>query len=139
MTTESNLIEIITELAKDIFRTLGSGHSENVYQKAMEVGLRQSSVRFDAQKVIELTYKNHYIGEEYLDLLVEANSMRVIVELKAVAQKLGAAEDRQLQNYMQTLRVDHGVLINFPQPGTKSRDPLEPEIKTFPPEVHPSQ
>jgi GxxExxY protein len=129
--TGNNLIEIITELAKDIFRTLGSGHSEMIYQRAMEVGLRLSRIRFDAQRVIPLSYKDHYIGEEYLDLLVEANSMQVIVELKAALSKLGPAEEQQLRNYMQSLRIDHGVLINFPQAARKA---LEPDIKIITPE-----
>ena len=131
---ESSLIEIISELARDVFRTLGSGHSEIVYQKAMEVGLRLRQVRFDAQQVIALTYKDHYIGEEYLDLLVEAESVKVIVELKTANQKLGPPEEQQLRNYMQALGIQEGLLINFPQPSRtqKSGDPVVgPEIKVI--------
>ena len=76
----TDITDVIAELAKDIYRTLGSGHSEAAYQKAMEVGLRLQHVRFEAQKVIELTYQNHYIGEENIDLLVESNSQEVIVD-----------------------------------------------------------
>ena len=114
----TDVTDVIAELAKDIYRTLGSGHSEAAYQKAMEVGLRLQHVRFEAQKVIELTYENHYIGEENIDLLVEsASQQKVIVELKATNQQLGPPEEQQLRNYMKGLRVELGVLINFPQPG----------------------
>ena len=126
----ARVTDIIAALAKDIYRTLGSGHSEAAYQKAMEVGLRLQHVGFEAQKVIELTYQNHYIGEENIDLLVESNSQEVIVELKAMNQNLGPPEEQQLRNYMRGLSVELGVLINFPQPGrTKGKQKAEPEIE----------
>src|SRR6267142_3387687 len=113
----AGITEVIAELATDIYRTLGSGHSEAAYQKAMEVGLRLQHVRFEAQKVIELTYQNHYIGEENIDLLVELNSQKVLVELKATNLGLGPAEEQQPRNYMRGLHVEVGMRINFPQPG----------------------
>jgi|SRR5205809_4042999 len=131
----ADITDVITELAKDIYRTLGSGHSEAAYQKAMEVGLRLQHVRFEAQKVIELTYQNHYIGEENVDLLVASNSQqKVLVELKATNQELGPPEEQQLRNYMRGLHVELGVLINFPQPGrtkkkAKAGLQIDPEIR----------
>ena len=133
--SENNLINVISELSKDIYRTLGSGHLETAYQKAMEVGLRLQRVKFEAQKVMELTYKDHYIGIENLDLLVEQDSQKVIVELKAAPPNLGPAEKQQILNYMKTLGVENGVLINFPQPGRKKNgltSPNDPEIITLP-------
>ncbi|HKU24767.1 MAG TPA: GxxExxY protein [Candidatus Sulfotelmatobacter sp.] len=111
----------VEDIAKDVFGTLGSGHSEVAYQKAMEIGLRLQGLRFEAQKVLELTYRQHYIGEEFLDLVVGEGTERVIVELKAVAS-IGEAEKQQLRNYMKTLGIGHGLLINFPQCG-KNRPP----------------
>jgi PD-(D/E)XK nuclease superfamily len=150
---ENGLIDLISELARDVFRTLGSGHSEAVYQKAMEVGLRLRHVKFEAQKVIELTYRDHYIGTENLDLLVEADSrpgglgtplrQKVIVELKTLqAVKLGLPEEQQLRNYMKNLGIERGVLINFPQPGRTKKEieaglasfnALDPEIRIVTP------
>ena len=47
----------------------------------MEVGLRLEGVPFESQKVIELTFRGHYIGEEFLDLIVGQGEHRAIVEL----------------------------------------------------------
>ena len=110
-----SLEEKIKEIAKDIYGELGSGHSEAVYQKAMEVGLRLEHIAFESQKVIELRYKAHYVGEEYLDLLVAADSERLIVELKAL-QSISLPEEQQLRNYLNDLGIQRGLLINFPQP-----------------------
>jgi GxxExxY protein len=119
-----SLEEKIRTIAKDVYGELGSGQSE-VYQKAMEVGLRLERISFESQKVIELQYKAHYVGEEYLDLLVTAESERLVVELKAV---LGVSlpEEQQLRNYLNHLGIQRGLLINFPQPSSSKKKPTEP-------------
>lgn len=68
----SGLAEQLKELGDDVYRTLGSGHTEAAYQKAMEVGLRLRHMKFEAQKVLELKYRDHYVGECYIDILVGA-------------------------------------------------------------------
>lgn len=112
-----SLEESIIAIATDIYTQLGSGHSEAAYQKAMEVALRLKGIRFEAQKVIELRYRDHYIGEENLDLVVAAENDRLILELKTLSTLLGIPEQQQLRNYMQQMNIEKGLLINFPQPG----------------------
>ncbi len=131
---ETKLVKQIKEIARDIFRTIGSGHSEEAYQKAMEVGLRLKRIKFQAQKVIELKYEDHFIGFEKLDILVGADSEQIILELKASQQDSGPPEEQQLRNYMNCLGIKHGLLINFPQPGRTKKEAqaengkIEPEI-----------
>ena len=110
---------VIREIAEDIYRTLGSGFSEEVYDRAMQVGLRLANIGYEGQKVIELKYKDHYVGEGYPDLVVHLADGKLIVELKAISGELGASEEQQLRNYMNILNVGRGMLINFQQPGKK--------------------
>jgi GxxExxY protein len=112
-------IETISRIADDVYRTLGSGFSEDVYDRAMQVGLRLAGIRYENQKVVELKYRDHYVGEGYPDLLVHLGERKVVVELKAVASELGACEEQQLKNYMNILGVENGLLINFQTPGRK--------------------
>jgi GxxExxY protein len=109
----------IKEIAEDVYRTLGSGFSEGVYDRAMQVGLRLANIGYEVQKVIELKYKDHYVGEGYPDLVVHLGEEKLIVELKAISGELGASEEQQLRNYMTILNVRRGMLINFQQPGRK--------------------
>ena len=109
----------IKNIAKDIYKTLGSGHQEAVYDKAMQVGLRLAKIKYENQKVIELKYKDHSVGEVYPDLVVHLNGGKIVVELKAVSGEMGAAEEQQLKNYMRTLKIKQGLLINFQQPGRR--------------------
>jgi GxxExxY protein len=110
---------IIKEIAEDVYKTLGSGFSEGVYDRAMQVGLRLANIGYEVQKVIELKYKDHYVGEGYPDLVVHLGNEKLIVELKAISGELGASEEQQLRNYMTILNVRRGMLINFQQPGRK--------------------
>ena len=96
---------------------LGSGFY--VYDRAMQVGLRLAKIGYEGQKVVELKYKEHYVGEGYPDLVVHLASEKLIVELKAISGELGASEEQQLRNYMTILKVQRGMLINFQQPGRK--------------------
>jgi GxxExxY protein len=116
----------IKRIAKDVYRVLGSGFSEGVYDRAMQVGLRLAKLTYENQKVVELKYKNHYVGEGYPDLVIRLGREKMIVELKALGGEMGAAEEQQLRNYMKILGINRGLLINFQQPGkTQKRTRLE--------------
>lgn len=115
----SDRTAVIRQIAEDVYRTLGSGFSEEVYDRAMQVGLRLANIGYEGQKVVELKYKDHYVGEGYPDLVVHLGEERLVVELKAISGELGASEEQQLRNYMTILNVRRGMLINFQQPGRK--------------------
>ncbi len=116
-----NNADQIKYIAKDVYRALGSGFSEEVYDRAMQVGLRLAKLKYENQKVIELKYKDHYVGEGYPDLVVGIGRDKMVVELKAVSGELGASEEQQLRNYLKILRIKRGLLINFQQPGRNQK------------------
>jgi GxxExxY protein len=112
-------IELVGKIAHEVYTDLGSGFSEDVYDRAMQVGLRLAGIEYESQKVVELKYREHYVGEGYPDLLVHLGKQKVVVELKAVSSELGECEERQLRNYMKILGVECGLLINFQTPGRR--------------------
>jgi GxxExxY protein len=114
MTTNADEIK---RIAKDVYRVLGSGFSEDVYDKAMQVGLRLAGFKYEGQKVVELKYRDYCVGEGYQDLVVRLGREKIVVELKAISGALGASEEQQLRNYMKILGAMRGLLINFQQPG----------------------
>jgi GxxExxY protein len=109
----------IANIAAHVYEKLGSGYSEEVYHRSMQVGLRLAGVRYDSKRVVELQYEGYYVGEAFPDLVVVLDSDKIVVELKAVMGVLGHAEEQQLRNYMDLLGVERGLLINFQQPGKK--------------------
>jgi GxxExxY protein len=122
----SNNAHKIKSIAKDVYRSLGSGYSEEVYDRAMQVGLRLAKIKYENQKVVELTFRDHHVGEGYPDLIVRLPDGKMVVELKAVGGELGAAEEQQIKNYMKILRIERGLLINFQQPG---RNPKKTKLE----------
>lgn len=124
-----NLRNRIKRLAKEVYGELGSGFDEAVYQKAMEVGLRMAKIRYEAQKVVELKFKDHYVGEGFPDLIVHGDSAKVVVELKSIGSKLGGKEETQLRGYMRLLKIRHGLLINFQSPSADLTKPTKLEIR----------
>lgn len=115
----------IKNIAKDVYRMLGSGFSEDVYDKAMQVGLRLAKIKYESQKVVELKYKDHYVGEGYPDIVVGSGKDRCILELKAVGGSMGAAEEAQIKGYMTRLKIKNGLLINFQQPKKEGKAQME--------------
>lgn len=115
----------IISIAKDVYKSLGSGHQECVYDKAMQVGLRLAKIKYENQKVVELKYKNHYVGEGYPDIVVHFNNEKIILEFKAVGGNMGPSEEQQIKTYMRILKIKAGLLINFQQPKKEGKSQLE--------------
>lgn len=120
-----NKLNKIKQIAKDVYRFLGSGHQECVYDKAMQVGLRLAKIRYENQKVVELKYKNHNVGEGYPDIVVHLGGKKLILELKAVGGSMGLSEEQQIKTYMKILKIRQGLLINFQQPKKEGKTQLE--------------
>jgi GxxExxY protein len=116
MDTKTKKVE---EIAKDVYRKLGSGFSEDVYDKSMQVGLRMAKIKYESQKVVELKYKDHCVGEGYPDIIAHLDGKKLVIELKAVGGELALPEEQQIKNYMKILKIKSGLLINFQQPGKK--------------------
>jgi len=115
----------IKQIAKDVYKSLGSGFSEDVYDKSMQVGLRLTKMKYESQRAVELKYKDHYVGEGYPDIIVGSGKSRIILELKAVGGSMGASEEAQIKGYMKRLKIKHGLLINFQQPKKEGKTQLE--------------
>ena len=120
-----NNLNKIKQIAKDVYRILGSGFSEDVYDKAMQVGLRLAKIKYESQKVVELKYKDHYVGEGYPDIIVHDGKKNIVLELKSVGGNMGASEEQQIKNYMKILKIRAGLLINFQQPKKEGKSQLE--------------
>lgn len=122
------VIKQIRKLAEEVYGELGSGFDERVYQRAMEVGLRLAKVRYENQKVVELKFKDHYVGEGYPDLIVDLNGIKLVLELKATG-KIGGKEEAQIRSYMKILNIPYGLLINFQAPGADLERETQLEIR----------
>ncbi len=96
--------------AIEVHHVLGPGFLEPVYQEAMEIESKARGVPFEAQKVLEVRYKEHILRKEYIADMVCYN--KIIVEFKALDQSTGR-EEAQILNYLKATGMKVGLLINF--------------------------
>jgi GxxExxY protein len=94
----------------DVYRELGCGFLEAVYQECLEKELKIRGIPFESQKELRLSYKGEVLNLTYKPDLVCFG--KIIVELKAVK----VVEDihrAQLFNYLKATGLRLGLLVNF--------------------------
>lgn len=96
--------------AMKVHNQLGPGLKEAFYQRALSAELVTAGMDFVAEQPIEISVDGTYVGQLYLDHLVEG---AVIVEEKAVPHLLTNEEVAQLITYLNATGKPVGLLINF--------------------------
>ena len=56
----------------NVHNTLGGGHKEKYYQKAVAAGLSFKNIKFEEQYYVPLKCYNKTIGKYYLDFLIQS-------------------------------------------------------------------
>ena len=101
-----------------VYRALGYGFLEKVYENSLAIELRKMKLEVVQQAEIKVYYAGVVVGEYYADLLV---ADAVIVEVKAVRALLKEHE-AQLLNYLKATPYEVGLLLNFgPKPEIKRK------------------
>ena len=101
-----------------VYRALGYGFLEKVYENSLAIELRKMRLEVVQQAEIKVYYAGVVVGEYYADLLV---ADAVIVEIKAVRALLKEHE-AQLLNYLKATPYEVGLLLNFgPKPEIKRK------------------
>lgn len=121
-----NLIDKVKNCAKEVYRELGTGWPEGVYQNAMEVALREEGISYESQRILPISFKGHIVGESKPDFVIwlkQINGKRlaILVDLKWEPY---VKEDHRTQivKYIQELKkqikpgeevFNTGFVINF--------------------------
>ena len=94
----------------DVYKALGPGLLESVYEEALVFELQQRGLKVEQQKQVPIVYKGNTLKSDFrLDLLVED---QVIVELKSVAEMKDVFY-KQLLTYLRLSDKRLGLLVNF--------------------------
>ena len=109
---EKELTASIIGCAYKVFKNLGFGFLESVYENALIIEMNKAGLKSESQKAIDVYYDSHdshIVGHFIADLFVEE---KVIVELKSVTA-LVKSHEVQLVNYLTATGINIGLLINF--------------------------
>jgi GxxExxY protein len=100
---------VIRGCVYEVYRQLGCGYLEKVYERALLRELSLQGLQADTQVPFEVRYKGVVVGEYFADLVIEKS---VILELKA-QQLLPRESESQLLNYLKASGLRLGFLIDF--------------------------
>ena len=108
--TENQISYQIRGAIYDVYKTLGPGLLESVYEEALCYELEQRGMKVERQKQVPVVYKGVTLKSDLrLDLLVDD---KVIIELKSVSE-MRDVFFKQTLTYCKLLNKKLGILVNF--------------------------
>lgn len=124
---ESELTGKIIGCAMEVHKILGNGFQEVIYQRALEIEMRNQGLEFSREHEMEIYYKGQSIGKRRVDFFVEG---KIMVELKAVIQ-LEDVHLAQAINYLEAYNMEIGLLINFGSQSLQFKRVIKPKSKSI--------
>lgn len=104
------LITAVLDAAFEVYRELGPGSLESVYEQALALELTDRGIPFERQCEVLATYKGKPCGVGFrADLLVDA---QLLLELKSV-DEIAPIHLAQTLTYLRLLSLRRGLLLNF--------------------------
>ncbi|MFH1565494.1 MAG: GxxExxY protein [bacterium] len=96
-----------------VYKQLGCGHKEPVYQKSFFRVLINEGLKAEREKRLDVIFEGEKVGTYISDFLVED---KIIIELKAKAM-VTKQDIQQFWQYLTSTNYKLGFLINFGKPG----------------------
>lgn len=93
-----------------VYKEMGNGFLEPVYQECVEIEFQSCSIPFEAQKELQLMYRVRLLKRTYKPDFV-CND-KIIVEIKAVSN-ITDEHRSQILNYQHATKFRLGILVNF--------------------------
>ncbi len=94
----------------EVYRVLGSGFIESVYQECLEKEFILRKIPFKSQVDLSLSYKGEQLAQVFRPDFVCYD--QIILELKAL-KEIGNEHRAQLMNYLKATGFRLGLLVNF--------------------------
>ena len=110
-----HLVEQVKAASEEVYKTLGAGYNESVYEEALGVELRERKISYEVERNTEIFYKGEKVGIHRLDFILED---KFVVELKAQAG-ITQSHIGQTKAYLKTLGLKNAILVNFAYPDKK--------------------
>jgi GxxExxY protein len=94
----------------DVYREMGCGFLESVYQECLAKELSKREIPFVEHPELKLSYKGEILRQTFIPDFVCHES--IIVELKALSATTGT-HTAQVLNYLKATGLRLGLLVNF--------------------------
>lgn len=108
--TENDITYQIRGAIYEVYKALGPGLLESVYEEALTYELQKRGLKVERQKEVPIHYDGQLLSTALrLDMLVED---KVIIELKSVSE-MKDVFFKQTLTYCKLLNKKLGILVNF--------------------------
>ena len=129
----SRIQDLIIKSANRVYKQLGRGYTENIYQKGLFYELTQQGLIMDLERHINVKYTDsyniiHVLSSNRIDIFVHGYSQHtleplegnIIIELKATKKDIDDLEITQVRKYIREskrdgLQVSYAMIFNFSQ------------------------
>lgn len=99
--------------AFEVYKQLGCGHKENVYQKAMSQAMTDKGLEVEREKKLPVFFNGKQVGTYTPDALVN----KVIINEYKAKPFVSKQDMDQFWHYLTSTNYELGFLINFGKPG----------------------
>jgi len=147
-----DFIKTLEKLAGLVYKELGDGFDEDLYQRGLAFEFRKSKIDYLRETNIETFYKNQMLALRELDFLIPKQKNKdfnlitsLIIECK-YDSKLSDRHRSQLRQYLKSIplnstnelkSITHGILLNWQKSNTydetriASKTPIQIELWSF--------
>jgi GxxExxY protein len=94
----------------EVYKEMGCGFVEPVYQECLEIELELQALPFKPQDVLTLAYKGRVLESKYIPDFILFD--KIVLEIKAV-RELTDEHRAQVHNYLHATGYRLGLLVNF--------------------------
>ena len=94
----------------EVYKEMGCGFLEPVYQECVELELADTSIPFVPQVQLKLKYKHHQLKSRYVPDVICYE--KIVLELKAV-KEFTDEHRAQVHNYLKASGYRLGIIANF--------------------------
>jgi len=99
----------VVNAAIAVWKTLGHGFLEKVYENALCIELAKREIPYVQKKPVKVHYDGQCVGDYMADIVVDD---KIILELKA-AKAISDAHVVQVLNYLKATGLRLGLVLNF--------------------------
>lgn len=107
-----DLTEKIIGCAMAVHKKMGTGYSELIYSRCLAIEFNKAGLKYVKEMEWPVYYDETIVGKRRVDFMVED---KITVELKAL-HEIGNKELAQALNYLESHKIEIGLLINFGAP-----------------------
>ena len=97
----------------EIYKTLGPGFKESIYQSAIEEEFEKQKIVYRRELSLKINYKGKEVGFYRPDFIIDE---KIILEIKAVPE-MPMYFETQLYYYLKATNYKLGLLVNFDSDG----------------------